>query len=85
MKTTKKQLLAAAALCLCLLCGCGGAAVPPVLGAEPGENAAGNELTLTQTPSVSSEKYAGKDDFSVFLSQAEKKYLIPALNHAAIP
>ena len=85
MKTTKKQLLAAAALCLCLLCGCGSAAVPPVLGAEPGENAAGNELTLTQTPSVSSEKYAGKDDFAVFLSQAEKKYLIPGLNQAAIP
>lgn len=80
-----KGFWAMAMLCLLLLCGCGRTAVPPVSEAELTEKAAGNGLTLTQTPSVSAEKYAGKAEFAAFLSRAEKKYLIPGLNQAAIP
>lgn len=80
-----KGFWAMAMLCLLLLCGCGRTAVPPVSEAELTEKAAGNGLTLTQTPSVSAEKYAGKAEFAAFLSRAEKKFLIPGLNQAAIP
>lgn len=72
-------------LCLCLLCGCGGAAAQPAGETQPAENDDGNGLRLSQTPSVSSEKYLGRDEFAVFLSRAEKTYLIPGLNEAAIP
>lgn len=81
----KKQFLSAMVLCLCLLYGCGGTAVPPAQETAPAETDTGDALTLTQAPSVSREKYMGEDDFAPFLSQAEKKYLIPGLNQAAIP
>ena len=84
MMDVKKRLLTMAVLCLLLLCGCGGTATP-TSGAESARTDAGNRLTLTQTPSVSGEKYAGKAEFASFLSRAEKKFLIPGLNQAAIP
>ena len=71
-------------LCLCLLCGCGAAAqLDEELPAA--EDKAGNGLALTQTQAVSTEKYLGQDEFAPFLSRAEKAYLIPGLNEAAIP
>ena len=71
-------------LCLCLLCGCGAAAQPDeeLPAAEDND---GNGLALTQTQAVSTEKYLGQDEFAPFLSRAEKAYLIPGLNEAAIP
>lgn len=80
-----KQFLPAVLLCLCLLCGCGSTAAAPVQETAPAETAAENALTLSQTPSVTREKYLDEDAFSLFLSRAEKKYLIPGLNQAAIP
>ena len=71
-------------LCLCLLCGCGAAAQPDEE-LPAAEDKAGNGLALTQTQAVSTEKYLGQDEFAPFLSRAEKAYLIPGLNEAAIP
>ena len=71
-------------LCLCLLCGCGAAAQPDE-DIPAAEDKAGNGLALTQTQAVSTEKYLGQDEFAPFLSRAEKAYLIPGLNEAAIP
>ena len=71
-------------LCLCLLCGCGSAAQPDEE-LPAAEDKAGNGLALTQTQAVSTEKYLGQDEFAPFLSRAEKAYLIPGLNEAAIP
>ena len=85
MRDVKKRLLAMTVLCLLLLCGCGGAAAPDAPAAEPAGSNGENGLTLSQTQSVSGEKYAGKEEFAAFLSQAEKQYLIPGLNQAAIP
>ena len=73
------------ALCLCLLCGCGSTAAQPAEETPAAVYKAESGLTLTQTQSVSSEKYLGKDEFASFLSRAEKEYLIPGLNEAAIP
>lgn len=86
-KNMKKQMLLICVmfLCLCLLCGCCGTAVQPAGETQPAENGDGNGLRLSQTPSVSSEKYLGRDEFTDFLSRAEKSYLIPGLNEAAIP
>lgn len=81
----KKGFIQAAALslCLCLLCGCGGSAPTPEAEALPEESDGG--LTLTQTQTVKSEKYLGQNEFADFLSLAQKNYLIPGLNEAAIP
>ena len=83
MSGNKKRFLAL--LCLLLLCGCASVAAPSVPAAEPVENTTGNGLSLSQSQSVSGEKYAGKEEFAAFLAQAEKEYLIPGLNQAAIP
>ena len=96
MKNVFLRLLALC-LCLCLLCGCGETAAQPVQESQaagespaagenpPAENDAVRELTLSQTQSVSSETYLGQKEFADFLSRAEKAYLIPGLNEAAIP
>lgn len=83
----KKQFICISALCLCLclLCGCGAAAAQPAVETPPAEISGENGLRLSQTPSVSSEKYLGKSEFSDFLTRAQKTYLIPGLNEAAIP
>ncbi len=43
------------------------------------------DFKFTQTEVVSKEKYIGEEYFSQFLSMAQKEYLIPGLNEAAIP
>ena len=82
---TQIMRICALCLCLCLLCGCGSTAAQPAAETPPAETAGEKGLRLSQTPSVSAEKYLGKSEFADFLSRAEKTCLIPGLNEAAIP
>ena len=86
-------------LCLCagLLSACGGssspapaepapAPAPDSAPAEvPAEAAEEPGFSFTQTGSVKKEKFLDDEKYAAFLSAAEKAYLIPGLNEAAIP
>lgn len=81
----KLLLIFTLALSLCLSA-CGGqdaGAEQRAAEAAVGADTAG--LKLSQTSTVSKEKYLSEADFEDFLSHAEKDFLIPGLNEGLIP
>jgi len=82
-----KRLLIIFSLALLLaLSGCGGQeAGAEQRAAEAAVNADTPGLKLSQTSTVSKEKYLGEADFEDFLSRAQKGFVIPGLNEGLIP
>lgn len=81
----KLSILLTLALLLCL-CACGGTDEgAEQRAAEAAVNADVSGLKLSQTSTVSKEKYLAEADFEDFLSRAEKGFLIPGLNEGLIP